>query len=97
MGLNVKLVFKPFLNVVYCSTDAIVVNVVQHCSGQIWPKLGVLAKISPAPPTGGAKTVSKETVHFGYCLHRQTFIVESGSVKSNMGLGWPNLVEYDQT
>ena len=54
MGLNVKLVFKPSLNVVYCSTAAIVVNVVQHCSGQIWPKLRVWAEILPAPPIGGA-------------------------------------------
>ena len=99
MGLNVKLVFKPSLNVVYCSTAAIVVNVVQHCSGQIWPKLGFWAEILPAPPIGGAQEgIEKETVHIGFCrvLTRQSHIVivDIDSIRPNLGLIWPTLVEY---
>ena len=94
---NVKLVFKPSLNVVYCSAAAIVVNVVQHCSGQIWPKLGFWAEILQAPPIGGAKKSKKRpsTLVVAF-IHRQTYIVDIDSIMPNMDLRWPTLVEYDQ-
>ena len=54
MDLNVRLVFKSSLNVVYCSPGLIVVNVVNTVQAQKCPKLAYLGEIFARDAYGGA-------------------------------------------
>ena len=92
MGLNVKLVFKLSLNVVYCSTAAIVVNVVQHCSGQIWPKFGVRAEICekmPAPPFGAKRSRKRPSTLLIAFVGKHTLLIAIPS-----GQIWAKLADF---
>ena len=54
LGLNVKLVFKPTLNIVQVFKHATVVNVVQHCSSPNSGKNGVFRQNKSRAAFGGA-------------------------------------------